>query len=189
MPFEIEAKYRLAQGAEALRALLRERGAVAIEGFRIVDTYLRHPSRDFAKTGEAFRIRREGDRNHLTYKAPKFKSEGVRSRPEIEVELAGDPATYEQTLAMFVAMGFDPVATLDKFRQPNKIEWNGQKLKVEIDDAGELGLYAEIEVLLENQNEVPAAEAAIKALAAELGLTEYEPRSYLRMWLERQGLM
>ncbi len=189
MPFEIEAKYRLSHGAEQLRTQLSERGAKALAGFEIVDTYLRHPARDFAKTGEAFRIRREGDRNHLTYKAPKFKSEGVRSRPEIEVELAGDPATYEQTLAMFVAMGFTPVATLRKFRQPNKIEWNGQKLKVEIDDAGELGLYAEVEVLLDDQADVPAAEAAIKSLAAELGLTEYEPRSYLRMWLERQGLM
>jgi len=189
MPFEIEAKYRLSQGADSLRNKLTEHGAQAVPGFVIIDTYLRHPARDFAKTGEAFRIRREGDRNHLTYKAPKFNTEGVRSRPEIEVELAGDDTTYEQTLAMFTAMGFEPVATLRKFRQPHKIDWNGQRLKVEIDDAGELGLYAEVEVLLDDQAEVPAAEAAIKSLAAALGLADYEPRSYLRMWLEQRGMI
>ncbi|MBI1324588.1 class IV adenylate cyclase [bacterium] len=189
MPFEIEAKYRLSLGAETLRSALNDHGAVPLPGFVIIDTYLRHPSRDFAKTGEAFRIRREGDRNHLTYKAPKFKTVGVRSRPEIEVELAGDDATYDQTLAMFTAMGFEPVATLRKHRQPNKIEWQNQRLKVEIDDAGELGLFAEVEVLLEDQADVPAAEAAIKSLAAALGLTDYEPRSYLRMWLERRGMI
>jgi adenylate cyclase class 2 len=124
----------------------------------------------------------------LTYKARKFKTEGIRSRPEIEVELAGDRTTFEQTLAMFTAMGFKPVATLQKFRQPNKLTYQGMPLSVEIDDAGELGLFTEVEVLLDDQSQVAAAESAIKALAAELNLTDYEPRSYLRMWLERHGL-
>jgi adenylate cyclase class 2 len=80
------------------------------------------------------------------------------------------------------------VATLQKFRQPNKLTYQGMPLSVEIDDAGELGLFTEVEVLLDDQSQVAAAESAIKALAAELNLTDYEPRSYLRMWLERHGL-
>jgi len=186
MPFEIEAKYRLNEGSHALRQSLAEMGAKAHPGYRIVDTYLRHPSRNFAKTGEAFRIRREEDRNHLTYKAPKFKTKGVRSRPEIEVALAEGLETYEQTLAIFVAMGFDPVATLEKFREPHKLSFRNFPLSVEIDDAGEMGLFAEVEVLLEEKSQIADAEAAIKALAEQLQLTDYEPRSYLRMWLQRQ---
>jgi adenylate cyclase class 2 len=187
MPFEIEAKYRLSQGSEALRTKLASLGAMSKPGFQIVDTYLRHPSRDFAKTGEAFRIRREGDRNHLTYKAPKLKTEGVRTRPEIEVQLAGDDETWRQTLDMFVAMGFEPVATLRKFREPHKIAFTDLALSVEIDDAGELGQFVEIEAMIDDPDQVALAENAIKLLAAKLNLTDYEPRSYLRMWLERQA--
>jgi hypothetical protein len=38
--------------------------------------------------------------------------------------------------------------------------------------------------LAATKSELPAAQAAVLALAQELGLTEVEPRSYLRMLLE-----
>ena len=57
-----------------------------------------------------------------------------------------------------------------------------------LDNAGELGYFAEVELVIEDPSEVAEAELLIKALAAELGLTQYEPKSYLRMWMERAGL-
>ena len=53
-----------------------------------------------------------------------------------------------------------------------------------LDRADGLGDFAEIETLAATESDLPAAQAAVLALANELGLTEVEPRSYLRMSLE-----
>ena len=51
------------------------------------DHYHNAPDRDFAHTGEAFRLRRVGPASCLTYKGPRQDS-AVKVRPEIEVPLS-----------------------------------------------------------------------------------------------------
>lgn len=185
MSFEIESKFRLPDQGQALTTALSNHGAVAKPGYLVCDTYLRHPARDFAATGEAFRIRREAGRNMLTYKGPKSGSAGVKTRTEIEFGIDSGDVVYEQARALTTALGFTEVLTVEKFRTPFKVMFKGRELMVVLDNACELGHFAEVETIVETSQEQAAAEAAIKALAAELGLTDSEPRSYLRMWLER----
>lgn len=189
MAFEIESKYRLADQGEVLRLELARLGAISAAGFVVADTYLSHPSRDFSATGEAFRIRREGRCNLMTYKGPKMAAVGVKTRTEIEIGLTEGSASFDDAKSMFIAMGFTEVLTVKKFRTPFKLDYQGWEIAVVLDDAGELGYFAEVETVIEDPSEVEVAEVRIKALAAELGLTQYEPKSYLRMWLERAGLM
>lgn len=189
MAIEVEAKYRLNDGADGLRQRLLEKKATARLGFVVADTYLRHPARDFAHTGEAFRIRREADRTCLTYKGPKQKAEGVKTREEIEFGLEAGDTVYTQALAMFTAMGFSEVLTVEKFREPFEIRFGSTDVTVVIDNAGELGFFAEIELVLEDRTDPATAESNIRTIAAELGLTDYEPKSYLRLWLERLKML
>jgi adenylate cyclase class IV len=57
-------------------------------------------------------------------------------------------------------------------------------MEVALDRVEGLGDFAEIEIVAETQSELAAAQAAVLTLAADLGLIEMEPRSYLRMALE-----
>jgi adenylate cyclase class 2 len=188
MAFEIESKYRLADQGAALRLELSRLGATSTAGFVVADTYLSHPSKNFGATGEAFRIRREGSHNLLTYKGPKMAAVGVKTRTEIEIGLTEGSASFDDAKSMFTAMGFAEVLTVEKFREPFKLVFQGQEMTVVLDNAGELGYFAEVELVIEDPSEVAQAEQRIKALAAELGLTRYEPKSYLRMWIERAGV-
>jgi adenylate cyclase, class 2 len=56
-----------------------------------------------------------------------------------------------------------------------------------LDVAEDLGAFVEIESIAADPDALPAAQAAVLDLARELGLTEVEPRSYLRMALERRA--
>ncbi len=67
--WEVEQKFRLSE-LESLRRRLLEMGAIAKETEDQVDTYLRHPCRDFRATDEALRIRRIQGNALVTYKGP-----------------------------------------------------------------------------------------------------------------------
>ncbi|HEU5115398.1 MAG TPA: class IV adenylate cyclase, partial [Isosphaeraceae bacterium] len=81
--FEVEIKFRAADH-RALAARLIALGAEASEAQEHEDLYLAHPSRDFARTDEALRLRRVGDQNRVTYKGPKLGGP-TKTREEIEV--------------------------------------------------------------------------------------------------------
>ena len=83
--FEVEQKFPLKRLEETRERLISLGGemAAAIEQ---IDGYYRHPARDFAKTDEALRIRRLGERNFVTYKGPKIDAT-TKTRREIELPL------------------------------------------------------------------------------------------------------
>ena len=147
------------------------------------DIYLSHPSRDFAATHEALRIRRVGTDNRITYKGPRL-SGPTKTREEIEIAVAPGDGAVQQLARLFENLGFRPVAAVRKSRTPFHLHWQGQEVEIVLDTAAGLGHFAEIETLAETDSKLPAAQAAIQALAQELNLTEVEPRSYLRMLLE-----
>jgi adenylate cyclase, class 2 len=187
MGYEIEVKFRVADHAD-LKRRLEARGLSPKATVEHRDAYLAHPSRDFAVTGEAFRIRGEGDSNRITYKGAKLGGP-AKTREEIEVEFARGAEAREQLTRAFELLGFRPVAIVRKRRSEYHLEHQGRPMVVALDDADGVGTFAEVETLVDAESELPEAQRAVLALAGELGLSEVEPRSYLRMVLEASGAL
>ncbi len=182
MSFEVEVKYRAIDHHHVALQLL-EMGAVAGETVNQEDTYLSHPARDFAQTNEAFRIRRLGDENRITYKGPR-RSGPTKTREEIEIPFQAGNEPVEKLHRLFENLGFRPVATIRKRRETFRMTFQGIELEIALDLAEGLGEFVEIEAFAAAEADLDRAQSAVLALAAELGLTEVEPRSYLRMVLE-----
>jgi adenylate cyclase class 2 len=186
MGFEVEIKFRVADHAD-LERRLADRGITPEGVVEHEDAYLAHPSRDFAKSGEAFRIRREGSGNRITYKGPKLGGP-TKTREEIEVEFAEGDEARAQLGRAFELLGFRPVAVVRKLRTEYHFESGGRPIVVALDRAEGVGTFVEVEALARSDDDLPEAQKAVLALAGELGLSEVEPRSYLRMHLEASGL-
>ena len=97
--YEVELKFPLVNVA-AVEAALGRLSAKARPPIDQADIYFAHPSRDFAHTDEALRLRREGDAVAITWKGPRLGQE-AKTRREIELPLAGSAvaAGAEPTLA------------------------------------------------------------------------------------------
>jgi len=184
MGYEVEVKYRDADHDRLSRALA-ELGAEPLGTVEQEDAYLNHPSRDFAETNEAFRIRRIGDENRITYKGPK-EAGPTKTREEIEVSFDAGPERYEELVRLYDRLGFRRVAVVRKRRTAFGLRFEGHEVEVVLDRAEGLGDFAEIEAMAQDREGLPAAQRAVLGLAARLGLTEVEPRSYLRMHMEER---
>jgi adenylate cyclase class 2 len=182
MSFEVEVKYRSVDHEE-LRRRLGEQGASSGPAMLQEDIYLRHPSRDFAVTNEALRIRRSGRENRITYKGPR-RAGPTKTREEIEIPVAEGEDAFQQLARLFENLGFQAVATIRKTRSTYCVPEPPYEIEVTLDHVEDLGDFAEIEIVADRESDLPPAQAAVLALAAELGLTEVEPRSYLRLALE-----
>lgn len=201
--YEIEQKFKLPDPS-AFLAKITELGAIWTVRVEEEDTYYQHPSRDFAQTDEAFRIRRRvkfSDDNQetpifqcfVTYKGARLKTE-TKTRPEIELPLAfSQPenekvATFAELAAatqpwhdLLVALGFRPVRPVRKTRKKAWLTWDAYRVEISYDDVPPTGNWAELEILVPDLEQLPAAETAIRTLAAKLGLTQVERRSYLEL--------
>ena len=85
MQYEVEQKFSVAD-VEKIRAALQSLDASFGEPVIQCDRYLAHPSRKFAETDEALRIRMVGDTSYVTYKGPKVDST-MKTRREIELSI------------------------------------------------------------------------------------------------------
>lgn len=184
MGYEVEIKFRDADH-DAIAARLRAMGAEARAPVAQEDVYLAHPARDFAATGEAFRLRRDGAANRLTYKGPKHAGP-TKTREEVEVGFDPGAGAWAEMARLVEALGFRPVMAVRKVRRAFHLVRDGRPMEVVLDRAEGLGDFAEVEALADGDDLAPA-QAAVQALARELGLERVEPRSYLRMLLERDG--
>ena len=128
-------------------------------------------------------MRSIGDENRITYKGPR-KRGPTKTREEIEIRFADGAEAAGQLRRLFELLGFHPVATIRKHRVMFELTRAGHALEVALDRAESLGDFAEVEMLAPSERDIPEAQSAVLALAAELGLSEVEPRSYLRMALE-----
>ena len=174
---EIEQKYRIA-AADVLKAKLAELKFTLSAREEHVDWYLRHPSRDFAASGEALRVRQVNGQLRVTYKGKRHDA-AVKIRPEIELPLGG---SLDDWLQLWRLLGFEPVRDVRKRREVF-VHPDNVKLVVAVDVVEGLGEFAELELLWPEQDDSSAAVEAIQALAARLELTHPEPRSYLRQLL------
>lgn len=183
MGFEVEIKFRVADRHDLMRRL-EALGAVAGPEVAQEDSYLSHPARDFAATDEALRVRRDGPVTRITYKGPK-RLGPTKTREEIEVPLVGGDETLRDAVRILDRLGFRPVAVIRKRRTDFRLARDGRPLLVALDLSEGLGAFAEVEALARDEDDLPACQAAVLGLAADLGLSDVEPRSYLRMTLER----
>jgi adenylate cyclase, class 2 len=181
---EIEQKYARADFA-LLERRLREWDAVVSEVHEEADHYFNAPDRDFAQTDEAFRLRRIGSANYLTYKGPKQRA-GVKVRTELEIPLLpGDDAADNMT-RLLTHLGYRFVAVVKKRRRTAPLERAGFSFTVCLDEVDGLGRFAEVEVLAPEDRRADA-EQALTRLATELGLSDVERRSYLGLVLSAQA--
>ncbi|MCY3013130.1 MAG: class IV adenylate cyclase [Planctomycetota bacterium] len=184
--YEVELKFPLVNVAAVEKALGRLSATVR-PPIDQADLYFAHPSRDFALTDEALRLRREGDAVAITWKGPRLGQE-AKTRREIELPLAGIVAAAgaEATLAawgeLLEALGFRRVWEVLKRRRRSEVSWQGSTIEVAIDTVTGLGDFLELEILA-SAAEIPLALASLQSLAAEIGLGQPERRSYLEMLL------
>ena len=181
---EIEVKYRH-DDLEAIRSKLLNWAATHVEKREDADHYYNAPDRDFAKTDEAFRIRRIGNKNLLTYKGPKIDSQ-TKTRTEIEVTTAEGDEVAGDLQRLVVALGYRPVAIVRKRREVFELNRDGFIVHFCLDDVERVGTYVEIEIVA-NEDRLDAARSLLLKLADELGLKESERKSYLQLLLERSG--
>ena len=179
---EVEMKFRVPDWGPVV-ATLAGWGAVPAPEREEADHYFNAPDRDFARTDEAVRIRRIGPATRFTYKGPKLDT-ATKTRTEIELPLGDGPAVSADAGRFLAALGFRPVAVVTKTRRVYALTRHGFPLEVCLDDVGAVGRFVEVEVMAEAE-QLEQAQAAVRQTAAELGLTEHERRSYLRMLLEK----
>jgi predicted adenylyl cyclase CyaB len=82
------------------------------------------------------------------------------------------------------SLGYRPTAIVTKRRAIHKFERDGFALEVCCDEVETLGRFVEIEIVAPPEKK-PQAEAALQAVARDLGLTNLERRSYLQMALSK----
>jgi adenylate cyclase class 2 len=188
MSYEVELKFPLTDAASvaALRQRIAELKGHPSQPLDQRDLYFAHPSRDFAQTDEAFRLRCVGDDNFLTYKGP-LVDQVAKTRREIEVSTAAGPAAREQLREMLTSLGFREVRDVVKRREPFHLRWRERDLEVVIDNVRDLGWFAELEIIAE-ESDRDAVRDYLLALSQELQLGKPDRRSYLRLLLEKDGV-
>lgn len=186
---EVEVKYRAADPAAVLNRLLALGAEPSWEADE-ADHYFNGPDRDYRQTDEAFRIRRTAEDTRLTYKGPKREA-ATKTRKEVEVPIGdGREETAAGMSELLICLGFRPVAVVRKervvYRLDRPIGGKARTIEVCFDKVDKVGSFVEVEVLAD-ESEFEEAKAAVLRLAADLGLTDQERRSYLGMFLEAMG--
>lgn len=170
MPFEIELKARLAQPA-AVEAKAAELGAFQGEVIK-EDVYFRRQGDPSRLPEDRYRLRRAEGKAVVTFKQC-FLSGGLEVNRETEFGV-DDALAFFQFADRF---GFEPFVVK---RKRSRVYQIGQA-HVEINEVEHLGHFAEIEILCEDEAEIPAARAEVMLIMTRLGLTEaeLEPRRYI----------
>jgi len=181
MTYEVELKFPVPDLAAFIRKLT-DRSVSISPAEEEIDLYFAHPSRDFAQTDEALRLRCIGDVNYITYKGPKIDAT-TKTRCEIELPLGPGPESLASWTALLEAVGFRPVAEVRKSRRKATIPWQGRGPKATMDDVAGVGTFVEFELVVE-ESEVAETRACLQSLAQSFGLTQGERRSYLELLLK-----
>ncbi|MEO1496768.1 MAG: class IV adenylate cyclase [Planctomycetota bacterium] len=180
---EVELKFPVDDLA-VVRERLATLGGAPAAAVEQADAYYNHPSRDFAQTDEALRIRTNDDASFVTYKGPK-RGGVTKTRREIELPLAG--GDRDGWAEILTSLGFAHVATVKKHRTPFALTYDGRSAEVTLDEVDGVGTYVEIETIASGDDDLKAAEACVAAVAWELGLSAPERRSYLEMLLATEA--
>jgi adenylate cyclase class 2 len=170
---EQEVKLQFEQAEAARQAVHAAGGRLVVSRRLIEDRLFDTPGRDLGRSGNALRIRRDGERAYMTFKGP-VRPGPVKRREELETGI-GDAGTVERVLER---LGFQPVFRSQKYRE----EYVLGDAALMIDEAP-LGVFVEIE----------ASPVEIERVARLLGRTpaDYRLESYpalWRRWCDDRGL-
>lgn len=182
MLFEVEQKFRVAN-FDAVGQRLTSMGVTVGDPVEQDDRYFRHPQRDFARSDEALRLRREGAANCITYKGPKIDA-FTKTRREIELGFDSGFDSYQEFTALLLALGFTVAAEVRKVRRSAPMTWEMAAITVTLDTVEHVGTFVEIETQADAAT-LDQARAHVQSLAASLGLDQPERRSYLELLLVR----
>ncbi len=147
------------------------------------DLYFNGIDRDFAKTDEAFRIRKEVKNDittvYITYKGSKL-SKNIKARQELEVAVAD----YDTMLKITKALGFKEVATVEKQRHYYK----SGDITATLDNVTRLGYFIELEMLALETDDLTKYSDLLFSLLDKLGIEKSAATntSYLEMLLNIQ---
>lgn len=175
---EAEVKLRIDENELArLRQRLLELDASPDPPLDQSDLYFAHPTRDFASTDEALRLREDARGLRITYKGPKLDPPR-KTREEIEFPLSTSLATATSLLEK---LGFSTVARVTKARADYRIG-PPHSAVVSIDVIAGLGTFCEVEVDCES---IEAGRRALESMLERLGLDHLPviQESYLEMLL------
>lgn len=169
---EVEIK-AYCDSPDAVREKILVCGAAFRARYAEHDVYYNHPSRDFAVTDEALRIRCQNEKTMVTYKGPKL-SACAKTRFEQETDIS----SFEDMTIIFEKLGFCQSGEVKKIRD----EYTFGNIHICIDTVDNLGVFVELEEIGENHKRI---ESELFALAEKIGLYKFERRSYLEMCLEK----
>ena len=147
MSFEVEQKYPL-EKLELVRPRLLEMGATFHEPIGQADQYFSHPSRNFAETDEALRLRQVGPQNYVTYKGPRLDT-ATKTRRELEFAIRSGADAAAEFSELLGLLGFRPVCVVRKHREPGLVRWGNHDFQIALDRVERLAPMA-----------IPAAKVA-----------------------------
>jgi adenylate cyclase, class 2 len=156
---ETEIKLRMPGPGPARQAVTRL-GAAPVRARHLEDNLLLDDDRStLVRSGRTLRLRRTPDAAVLTFKGPRNDREGVRSRPEVEVEMK--PSEADALEAILRGVGLKPTFRYQKYRETYRLG----DVEIVVDETP-IGTFLEIE----------GPPAQIHAAAAALGKG---PRDYI----------
>ena len=166
-PVETEAKIRVPSFVAVKRRIVAAGGRLMSARTLETNTLLDSMSGVIRSVGKSFRVRRYGRQGSVTLKGVARVAGGVKSRVELETEVAS-PEVLAQILA---SLGFFPQFRYEKFREVWKV--GGAVLCL---DDTPLGRFVEIE----------GTSAAIHRVAAQLGIgpDRFLSASYPALWYQ-----
>ncbi|MFW9922411.1 MAG: class IV adenylate cyclase [Candidatus Thorarchaeota archaeon] len=177
MTFEVELKFSI-DDIESIEYDLIEEQAELIEIVMQRDHYYNHPTRDFQKTDEAFRIREEGQDCYITYKGPKLDTDS-KTRQEIELKIE----QFDKMNQLLQLLGFTKVLVVSKERKKYFL----RNIVFSLDFVETLGTYLEVEMQCDNDSEIEETKNKIFEEVSKFGLNPQDNIriSYLEMLLEK----
>jgi len=171
---EIEIKARV-EDFKKVKDKLEEMGAKFIGSKNEIDYYYNLPTRNFAETDEALRIR-ESVECTLTYKGPKIDT-STKTREEVNVKI--DNA--KELKKIFSHLGFIFISEVRKERTKYILK----DFEISLDDVSGLGYFVEVETKGEAW-ELDEKRKCAFDLMSKLDLYKYERNSYLELLLEKR---
>ncbi|MCK9581401.1 MAG: class IV adenylate cyclase [Methanoregula sp.] len=174
---EVELKVKI-PALDPVRKQLIEKNALSLGKVHEHDIYYNAPHRDFGVTDEAVRVRYTDDHAVVTYKGPKIRKFGLKAREELNFAVECGQ-TFE---TMLDRLGFTRTLEVNKWRENYKLG----PATICLDIVDELGTFAEIEVIVENESDNPTEK--IEKIALEIGVVG-EPllASYLELLLAKRA--
>jgi len=180
MNYEVEQKFALDDKASFIHQL-DALGVQWHDSVRQEDAYFNHPSRDYASTDEALRVRLDGDRAMFTYKGPRVDSI-TKTRQELEL-MVSNPGPEGQGMKQFLSnLGFTYVHSVIKQRKKGTLSYQQQAIEVALDEVEGLGDFVEFELVV-SETGLEQATALLTQLTESLGLTGGITTGYLDMLL------